>query len=51
LALISRPAGLDSTAGHWSENARQAGVELSFDANGQDAVVKSVGLQDPCRPC
>ncbi|MBY8967605.1 hypothetical protein KHP57_18090, partial [Algiphilus sp. NNCM1] len=41
------PAGLDCTLQALVENARQAGVELSFDANGQDAVVKIVGLQDP----
>ncbi|WP_411391304.1 pyrroloquinoline quinone biosynthesis protein PqqF [Pseudomonas sp. MPB23] len=41
------PSGLDSTLQALVENARQAGVELSFDANGQDALVKIVGLQTP----
>ena len=41
------PVGLDSPLQALIEPARQAGVELSFDASGQDALVKIIGLQAP----
>ena len=41
------PAGLESHLQPLRENARQAGVEISFDAIGNDWQVKLTGLQEP----
>ncbi len=41
------PAGLESLLQPLRENARQAGVEMSFDAIGDDWQVKLIGLQEP----
>jgi len=41
------PTGLESRLQPLREQARQAGVELSFDAIGNDGLVKLVGLQEP----
>lgn len=41
------PAGLDSTLQTLRENARQAGVEMSFETVGNDWLVKLIGLQEP----
>ncbi|MBC3964981.1 pyrroloquinoline quinone biosynthesis protein PqqF [Pseudomonas simiae] len=43
----SAPCGLESALQPLRENARQAGVELSFENLGQDGLVKMVGLQEP----
>ena len=41
------PAGLESTLQPLRENARQAGVDLSFETLGNDWLVKMVGLHEP----
>ena len=41
------PSGLESALQPLRENARQAGVELSFETVGNDWLVKLVGLQEP----
>ena len=41
------PVGLESTLQPLRENARQAGVELSFETIGNDWLVKMVGLHEP----
>ncbi len=41
------PAGLDSQLQPLREQAHQAGVELSFEATGNDGLVKMLGLQEP----
>lgn len=41
------PAGLENTLQPLRENARQAGVELSFETTGHDWLVKMTGLHDP----
>ena len=43
----SAPIGLESALQAWLENARQAGVELSFESLGNDALVKMIGLLEP----
>lgn len=41
------PSGLESVLQPLRENARQAGVELSFETIGNDWLVKLVGLHEP----
>ncbi|NVZ51414.1 pyrroloquinoline quinone biosynthesis protein PqqF [Pseudomonas sp. B6002] len=41
------PAGMEGTLQPLRENARQAGVELSFETLGNDWLVKMVGLHEP----
>ena len=41
------PAGLESALQSLRENARQAGVELSFETTGNDWQVKMIGLHEP----
>ncbi|MCF5231141.1 MULTISPECIES: pyrroloquinoline quinone biosynthesis protein PqqF [unclassified Pseudomonas] len=41
------PVGLENTLQPLRENARQAGVELSFETIGNDFLVKMVGLHQP----
>ncbi|WP_315335232.1 pyrroloquinoline quinone biosynthesis protein PqqF [Pseudomonas grimontii] len=41
------PAGLESTLQPLRENARQAGVELSFETAGNDWLMKMSGLHEP----
>ena len=41
------PVGLEQTLQPLRENARQAGVELSFETIGNDFLVKMVGLHQP----
>ena len=41
------PAGLENTLQPLREHARQAGVELSFEATGNDWRVKMIGLHEP----
>ncbi len=41
------PAGLENTLQPLRENARQAGVELSFETAGNDWLVKMTGLHEP----
>lgn len=41
------PAGLESALQPLRENARQAGVELSFETLGNDWLVKMIGLREP----
>ena len=41
------PSGLESALQPLRENARQAGVELSFETTGNDFLVKMVGLHEP----
>lgn len=41
------PSGLESALQPLRENARQAGVEVSFETVGNDWLVKLVGLPDP----
>jgi coenzyme PQQ biosynthesis probable peptidase PqqF len=41
------PSGLESALQPLRENARQAGVELSFETVGNDWLVKLVGLHEP----
>ncbi|CRM02416.1 Protease 3 precursor [Pseudomonas sp. 24 E 1] len=43
----SAPTGLESALQALCENARQAGVELSFESLGNDALVKMIGLLEP----
>lgn len=43
----SAPSGLETTVQSLRENARQAGVELSFESLGNDSLVKMIGLQEP----
>jgi len=43
----ARPSTLENTLAPLRENARQAGVDLSFDAIGNDWLVKMVGLHQP----
>jgi len=43
----SAPSGLESTLQSLRENARQAGVDLSFESLGNDGLAKMVGLQEP----
>lgn len=41
------PSGLETTVQSLRENARQAGVELSFESLGNDSLVRMIGLQEP----
>ncbi|ONH51971.1 coenzyme PQQ biosynthesis probable peptidase PqqF [Pseudomonas cedrina] len=41
------PSGLETAVQSLRENARQAGVELSFESLGKDSLVKMIGLQEP----
>ncbi|UII71069.1 pyrroloquinoline quinone biosynthesis protein PqqF [Pseudomonas sp. HN11] len=43
----SAPSDLESAVQSLRENARQAGVDLSFESLGNNALVKMVGLQEP----
>ena len=43
----SVPEGLESTLQPLRTNARQAGVELSFETTGKDWLLKMVGLHEP----
>ncbi|WP_411382107.1 pyrroloquinoline quinone biosynthesis protein PqqF [Pseudomonas sp. MPB26] len=43
----SAPSGLETAVQSLRENARQAGVELSFESLGNDSLVKMIGLQEP----
>ena len=43
----SAPAGVDGAVLSLHENARQAGVELSFESQGNDCLVKMLGLNEP----
>lgn len=43
----SAPSRLESAVQSLRENARQAGVDLSFESLGNDGRVKMVGLQEP----
>lgn len=43
----SAPSGLETTVQSMRENARQAGVELSFESLGNESLVKMIGLQEP----
>ena len=41
------PSGLENALQPLRENARQAGVELSFETTGNDLLVRMVGLHEP----
>lgn len=43
----SAPSGLESAVQSLRENARQAGVDVSFECLGSHELVKMVGLQEP----